>query len=172
MRNLILLACLAAIVAPVASADAATRYNKTDAAFAAIMLPHHGTGVALANLAAVKATDAQVRGLATHIGKEQRHEIKTLRHLVHRFKTRQATTRETTRRNEIELRGLKAASGVAFDRMWLDVISRHHMAAIQLAQVEVRGGRNAQARRLARKIVRSERAELSELNAFSDRLGG
>ena len=65
---------------------------------------------------------------------------------------------EVERRDAIDMRRLIATSDGTFDRMWLDVISADHTAAIQLAEMEGRGGRNAAARRLVRQIIAAQAA--------------
>lgn len=147
-------------------------YNATDAVFAAMMLPHHEGGIELGDVAATKGTDPSVRRLGRAIKSEQTREAKTLRRMVRQFQTKKAKpAAEMMRRDAIDMAKLRGATGVAFDRVWLDVISGHHAGAIQMAQMEVRGGRNAAARRLARQIVATQRRELGQFNGITDRLG-
>lgn len=146
-------------------------YNATDAAFAAMMLPHHEGGVELGDLAATKGADPDVRRLGRAIKSAQTREAKTLRGMIRRFRTEKAKPPpEMMRRDAIDMARLRRASGGAFDRAWLDVISAHHAGAIQMAQIEVKAGRDAAARRLARQIVKTQRSELGDFNDITKRL--
>lgn len=174
-RLLRLFAALVAAVALVASPAAAapsTTYNATDAAFAAMMLPHHQGGVDLGELAATKGTNADVRRLGQNIIKTQSRQAKTLERMVRRFQTKASTRPEVMRRNELDMAKLKRLTGADFDRAWLDVISAHHMAAIMMADMEARGGRDSSARSLARRIVKEQRSELAQFNRLTVQLGG
>lgn len=147
--------------------------NATDAAFAAMMLPHHEGGVELGDLAARKGSDASVRRLGRAIKSAQSREAKTLRRMIGQFATKKAKPpAEMMRRDAINMAHLRGVASVAFDLVWLDVISGHHAGAIQMAQIEIRGGRNAGALRLARQIVATQRRELGEFNRITDRLEG
>lgn len=75
-------------------------------------------------------------------------------------------------REMIDMEKLRAASGTDFDRLWLDVISAHHMGAIQMAFMEENGGANEPAMKLAASIVESQSAQLDEFNALTRALGG
>lgn len=169
-----LLAVLGALALGPQLAQSQTRstYNGTDASFASMMLPHHQGGVKLGKMAAEKGVNADIRRLGRNIVAAQTREIRTLRRMVLQFNTRPSMAPEIERRDEIDMKKLRRASGTEFDRMWLDVISAHHMAAIQMARMEVQGGRNAAARQLARRIVAAQRRELAQFNKLTMQLGG
>lgn len=169
----VVIAALPLSGASLAGAQAGSNsYNQTDAAFASMMLPHHEGGVELGKIAAEKGTNEDVRRLGRGIVETQTREAKTLRRMVKKFKTKPSVAPETEDRDKLDMSKLESASGVEFDRLWLDVISGHHSAAIQMAQFENRGGQNAAARRLARKIIAKQRSELGQFNELSEKLGG
>ena len=151
---------------------ATTTYNATDAAFAAMMLPHHQGGVKLGQLAATKGTNPDVRRLGQSIAVTQARQAKTLQRMVRRLDTKPSMAPEVARRSELDMAKLQRLAGADFDRAWLDVISAHHMGAIMMASIETRGGRDASARNLARRIVREQRSELAQFNRLTVALGG
>lgn len=61
---------------------------------------------------------------------------------------------------------LKTASGAKFDKLWLDVISAHHSAAIQMAEIEKRAGKLPEAKRLSESITQSQSEELMRFNTL------
>lgn len=161
-----------AATAALAQSQSRATYNSTDAAFAAMMLPHHEGGVKLGRMADDKGQNAEIRNLGRGIFTSQARQARTLRRMVRRFGTRATMPREIMRRDEIDMSRLERATGAEFDAIWLDVISAHHVGAIQMGQMEARGGRNAAARSLARRIVAEQRRELARFNALTTSLGG
>jgi uncharacterized protein (DUF305 family) len=145
----------------------AESYNRTDRAFAASMLPHHEGGVKLGGMAADKGVDSDIRRLGRDIVSAQTREARTLRNMVRRFRTAPSMPEAIMQRDMLDMRALQAATGTEFDRRWIDVISAHHSAAIQMAQIEVQGGRNRAARRLARSIVVTQKRELEQFNRLA-----
>jgi uncharacterized protein (DUF305 family) len=59
-----------------------------------------------------------------------------------------------------EMKQMMAASGPAFDKMFLQMMIRHHQGAIEMAKIELRDGRNAEAKALTAKIVTDQTAEI------------
>lgn len=148
------------------------RANGTDRMFVTLMTPHHEGGVQLGRMAAEKGTDPRVVRLGRAIVKEQSAEIGRLRSWATRLGVKPAMPEPIEKRDMIDMRKLRAASGGEFDRMWLDVISAHHAAAIQMALMERAGGRYRPAVRLATSIVASQSAQLRQFNALTRELEG
>lgn len=146
------------------SAAADRAYNQTDAAFAASMVHHHEGGVELGTLAAEKGVNPQVKQLGAGIVDEQERELKTLERLVRDTKTRPIMPAAIAARDKADMMALKSASGEEFDKLWLDVISAHHSAAIQMAEIEARGGKLPEATSLSKAIARSQSKELTQFN--------
>lgn len=145
-------------------------YNQTDARFVASMLPHHTGGVELGEMAAEKGTSEDIRRLGEGIVKEQTQEKSTLEAMVKRFGTEEAMAPAIEERDMMDMAALRRASGKEFDMMWLDVISGHHAAAIQMADIEAGGGKDPEAKRLAESIVSSQTRELEEFNELSEQM--
>lgn len=171
---------LALMATGIASAQASSdgtdarslRANGTDRQFVTLMTPHHEGGVELGRMAAEKGTDPRVVRLGRAIVKEQSAELVRLRSWATRLRVKPAMPAPIEERDMIDMQKLRATSGVEFDRMWLDVISAHHMAAIQMALIERAGGRYRPAVRLAASIVASQSAQLRQFNALTRELEG
>lgn len=150
---------------PVARTSAGVASNATDAAFAAGMAAHHTGGVDLGRMAARKGAQPAVRRLGAAIAAVQSRELVTLRSLLRRYGAEEpAVPKPIEDRDARTMRALGAASGAEFDRLWLEEISGHHVAAVQMAQIERAGGADPQAIRLARGIISTQ---LRELRAFN-----
>lgn len=73
--------------------------------------------------------------------------------------------------DEEEMSELKDASGAAWDRMFLKMMIEHHEGAIEMAQVEVGDGQNPDALALASRIVRDQRAEITQMQQLLESQG-
>lgn len=143
----------------------------TDAAFVASMLPHHKGGIELGRLAATKGVDADVKRLGAAIMTKQTEELATLQALASRLGTTALMVAPIEERDMRDMARLKAASGAAFDTLWLEVISGHHSAAIQMAGIEVDGGQDSESVTLAKDIVTTQTRELTEFNTIIASMG-
>jgi uncharacterized protein (DUF305 family) len=141
-------------------------FNATDIAFAANMTPHHTSGVELGRLAVEKAVDPRIRAIGQDIADTQTRELGILRKILAVTGAEPTMTTAIEERDEIDMARLQTASGEDFDRTWLDVISAHHAAAIQMAQIEEAAGRSGQATRLAGAIVDTQARELTIFNGL------
>jgi uncharacterized protein (DUF305 family) len=52
------------------------------------------------------------------------------------------------------------------DESFMRMMIAHHQGAIEMAQIELRHGRDAQARRLAERVVAAQTAEIREIEAW------
>ena len=146
---------------------AAASSNATDIVFVRQMTPHHTGGVTLGKLAVSRGSDSRIRSLGKGIVAAQSRELVTLKASLKRFNATELTFAPVEARNTADMKLLRGLSADAFDRAWLDVISSHHMAAIQMAAMERAGGGNAALRSLASRIIREQSAELSRFNTLA-----
>lgn len=148
------------------------RANGTDRAFVGLMTPHHASGIELGQLAVAKGTNPSVVRLGREIVEEQSAELELLNSWAARLKVGSGMPDAIHEREMIDMEKLRAASGTDFDRLWLDVISAHHMGAIQMALMEENGGAYGPAVKLAESIVESQSVQMEEFNALTRALGG
>jgi uncharacterized protein (DUF305 family) len=66
-----------------------------------------------------------------------------------------------------EMQQLEKASGAAFDRMWVQLMIKHHQGAVDMAQDELDKGGNADAKALAQQILDTQQAEIKEMQGMS-----
>jgi uncharacterized protein (DUF305 family) len=147
--------------------------NGTDRAFIGLMIPHHEGGVELGELAAEKGTNREVVRLGKEIVTEQSAELELLESWAKRFGVTPRMPEPIMEHDMMDMAKLRAAPrGAEFDRLWLDEISMHHAAAIQMALMERNGGRYGPAVELAESIVTSQSAQLEEFNELLTSIGG
>ena len=149
--------------------------NAAEIVFAQSMIPHHQQAVEMANMALDAAAHAgdNVRALATGIKAAQDPEIKTMQGWL---KTAgQPKTMDTAMggmdggsampgmMSSAEMSGLKALQGAKFDKMWLNMMIRHHQGAITMAETVTTGGSNADVLGLAAKIIVAQQSEIDKM---------
>lgn len=157
-------------------------HNDADVAFAKRMVPHHQQAVEMAELAASRGSTDKVKELANRIKQAQDPEIQQMNGWLAQWGA--TSTSPSTGMDhgstgtsapgmdhgsgpgmmtDDEMRQLEQASGVEFDRMFLDMMIRHHQGAVEEARAEVAKGTNADAKALAQRIIDTQQAEIAEM---------
>ncbi|HET7800304.1 MAG TPA: DUF305 domain-containing protein [Humibacillus xanthopallidus] len=173
----------ASITAPAASAD----HNAADVTFATDMIPHHQQAVEMADLAAERASDAQVKSLAVAIKGAQDPEIQTMSgwlsqwgqpvpsdtegHDMSDMDHGAGATMEGMMTDE-EMQRLAAASGAAFDRLWLELMIKHHAGAVAMAETATASGKTADVVALAQEIITAQKAEIATMQQLLPTIAG
>ncbi|HEY0448617.1 DUF305 domain-containing protein [Actinophytocola sp.] len=152
-----------------------TEHNEQDIAFAQAMIPHHQQAVDMAKMAGERATDPKVKDLATRIEGAQAPEIRQLTEMLDRWG---APTEPSMpgmdhggmagpgMMTDAEMQQLEHASGADFDRLWVQMMIKHHQGAVDMAKTELAKGGNAEAKALAQQIIDAQEAEISEMQAM------
>jgi len=156
-------------------------HNDQDVAFAQGMIPHHQQAVDMAKMAAEKATNPQVKDLAGRIQGAQDPEIQQLTGMLDQWSASMpGMSTEPSMpgmdhggmsgdgmMTDEEMQQLENATGADFDRMWVQMMIKHHQGAVTMAKTELEQGKNADAKALAQKIVDAQEAEITEMQGLS-----
>jgi len=156
---------------------AAGAKNTVDVDFATMMIPHHAQAVAMADLALSRATDPKVKALASKIKAAQAPEIARMSGWLngwgapvpgagggHDMSGSDGSTDGMM--SDQEMTDLGKASGPGFDRMWLQMMVRHHEGAVGMAKTQVAKGTNPESKKLAQSIIDSQSSEIAEMNSI------
>lgn len=162
-----------------AGTPATGAHNDADVAFATGMIPHHAQAVTMAEMAASKATNAEVKTLAATIKAAQAPEITQMSGWLTGWG--QPVPDTTTAMGgmdmgdgmmtDAEMSQLGKATGSAFDRMWLQMMIKHHQGAVAMATTELKSGSNADAKKLAQAIITSQQAEITQMQKLEPTVG-
>jgi uncharacterized protein (DUF305 family) len=145
--------------------------SKTDAMFAAMMIPHHQMGLQITKLGTEKATNSGVKEIAERATESQQNEIPQLQSVASSGEMATMPPEDPmTKFNEQEMAELRSLSGTEFDLKWLDVLSSHHMAAIMMADIALAGNADAQAKQLQQKIHDEQLKGIGDMNTLRDQL--
>jgi len=166
---------------PASPETGAGEHNDADVAFATGMIPHHGQAVTMSDLALKKATSAEVKRLATAIKAAQSPEITTMSGWLTAWglpvpdPAMAGTGHDmpmTGMMSEQEMKDLSAAGGAAFDRMWVQLMIKHHQGAVTMARTEQTGGQYQAAIALAKQIETGQTKEITSMQGLLKTLGG
>ncbi|GIH25679.1 hypothetical protein Aph01nite_39890 [Acrocarpospora phusangensis] len=150
----------------------AAGYNDADVTFAASMIPHHLQALDLTQLAATRADDLWVRDLAGRVRSQREPEIRLLKGLLDGW-GEEPLPRDHDLPGGVskaEMDKLAAASGAAFDRMFVTLLIAHHEGALTLARAEQEQGAHADAKAMAGGMVVTQESELKEMKKYLTRL--
>ncbi len=163
-----------------ASAQPGVQHNEADIQFAQSMIPHHQQALEMASAAEAKASSPEVKALATKIKQAQGPEIEEMTSALESWGAPTAMPSGDAHGDmahgsmpgmmtEEEMAGFAAATGTNFDRMFLEMMIRHHQGAIEMAKTEQQQGSNPGAKALAKAIEQAQAAEITEMQKM---LGG
>jgi uncharacterized protein (DUF305 family) len=68
--------------------------------------------------------------------------------------------------SDADMQKLEQVKGAEFDKMWLDMMTKHHQGAIDMAKTELTKGSNTDAKALAQKIIDAQQAEITEMQGL------
>ncbi len=176
--------------APTAASTAAdgSTFNTADVDFATEMIPHHAQAVQMVVMAQGRELDPPVAALMDEIRTAQVPEIETMSDwLVAWDKPIPDTSLDHSNAGEDmgdmssgmedmsdmpgmmsadQMGALEDSTGARFQTMWLQMMIGHHEGAIEMAEIEIENGTNADAVALAQEIVESQTAEIERMDGM------
>jgi len=152
-------------------------FNEADVMFAQQMIPHHQQAIQMAQMAPSHAQSPKVKQLAARIGAAQAQEIKTMTSWLHAWGKPVPSGMPGMMSpmpgmmgspspgivSQQEMSQLMAAHGAQFDRLFLQMMIRHHEGAVEMAKTEQARGLNPAAKKLAHQIETSQTAEIAQM---------
>lgn len=142
-------------------------HNSADTMFAQMMIPHHAQAVEMSDIMLAKTgLDAKITALATDIKAAQGPEIKKMTTWLTGWSEPTAMSGNHSMNGMMsaaDLDKLKAAQGNEASKLFLTQMIAHHEGAVEMAQSEVTGGKNADAVALAKSIVASQESEIKDM---------
>jgi len=149
-------------------------HNDADVAFAMGMVPHHQQAVEMADMILGKDGIApQVIALAEKIKAAQGPEITLMKGWLETWGSPYESMGDmpgmdmgSGMMSEEDMARLDAATGVEASKLFLEQMIEHHNGAIEMANVQAVGGTNPDARELAKNIIKSQTAEIDEMQTM------
>ena len=155
----------------------AAQHNDADVTFLQGMIPHHAQAVEMADMALDNSLDAQVLDLAERIKAAQQPEIDQMTGWLEAWGEPvgpaggghgmgDMSGGMGSMMSDEEMSQLGAMTGAGFDRMWLDMMIRHHEGAIEMAEQHQEDGQNPEALALGEAIITVQQAEITEMRVL------
>ncbi|MEU4191649.1 DUF305 domain-containing protein [Kribbella sp. NPDC026611] len=144
--------------------------------FASEMILHHQQAAQMSSMAAYQANSSSVKKLAAQLDVVRAAEVKQLSAWLTGWG---AKIPEQSHSHEVSLPGVMTedewsevgrAEGLAFDRLWLRMMIRHHQGAITMAKAGERAGQNSAVVALAKKMQVDQTAEVAAMQQLLGRL--
>ncbi|RDI35314.1 DUF305 domain-containing protein [Lentzea flaviverrucosa] len=160
-----------------ASGQQAADHNDHDVQFAQEMIAHHQQAVDMAKMVPGKSTNPKVTDLAKRIEGAQDPEIKTMTAWLSKWgASPTASSMPGMDHGSMgsgngmmtaeEMTKLGQATGAAFDKMWMEMMIKHHEGAIAMAKTHIEKGSNADSKKLAQEIITAQQAEITEMQGL------
>jgi uncharacterized protein (DUF305 family) len=161
----------------------ATGHNDADVAFATDMIQHHAQALAMVNLTVERPMDPEFQALSEGIRDAQGPEIETMSdwleewgeevpqtvndHMNHDMGTMpEGTSDMPGMMSAEEMDELENADDDDFQKLWLEMMIRHHRGAIDMAEAEVDDGRYEPAVVMAKSIISSQEEEIEQMEGL------
>ncbi|WP_043641213.1 DUF305 domain-containing protein [Nonomuraea candida] len=141
-----------------------------DVRFAERMIPHHRQALEMTSLVEARTTNESIRAVARQIAAAQGPEIRAMTSWLaelgrtvpagHGHEQGMAGYGMATQE---ELNALRAARGGPFDRLFLQLMTRHHEGAVKMAGEQLAGGRDQRMRLLAKDVYAGQSLEIDRM---------
>lgn len=159
---------------PASSVVADQSRNEADTTFTHGMISHHEQAVVMTKLAASRTQNAQVLDLAGRIEAAQAPEIDQMKGWLVAWNEPHQPGMQGMggmagmkgMMSDTDMASLTAASGPAFDKMFLEMMIAHHEGAVEQAKAEKADGEFPEALALADDIIASQQAEIDEMRGI------
>ncbi|SEG90949.1 Uncharacterized conserved protein, DUF305 family [Nonomuraea solani] len=147
-----------------------------DVRFAEGMIPHHRQALEMTSLVNERTTTPGTLAIARSITAAQTPEIKAMtgwlselgRSVPAGHGHQQAAAYGMA--TQEQLNALRAAKGGAFDRLFLQLMTRHHEGAVKMAGEELADGRDRRMRMMAKDVYSGQSIEIGRMRKVLESL--
>lgn len=151
------------------TASTAGQFNAADVMFAQTMIPHHQQAVVMSDTLLKKSgVTAETTALAKEIKAAQQPEITTMQGWLKAWGHDMGGGMggmnhggtDDGMATDAEMKNFDQTDGTAAEKMYLEMMTKHHQGAIAMAQTETENGKNTDAVALANNIITGQRQEI------------
>jgi len=154
------------------TASTAGQFNTADVMFVQMMIPHHQQAVAMSDTLLKKSgVSAETTALAKEIQAAQQPEIAAMQGWLKAWGSdmdggmggMNHGGTDDGMATDAEMKEFDQAAGAPAEKMYLEMMTKHHQGAITMAQAETTNGKNTDAVALAGNIVTSQQQEITSM---------
>lgn len=155
--------------------------NEADVTFVRGMIPHHEQAIEMSEMVIANGGDPSVIALAEQINAAQGPEIDQMNTWLDDWGVEPSSMSGMDHMNGMngmngmhgmmsgeEMDMMSVTTGADLDRMFLEMMIRHHQGAIQMAEVALDHGSNADVLALAQAIIDDQQAEIDQMQSMLD----
>ncbi|WP_084958009.1 DUF305 domain-containing protein [Thermoactinospora rubra] len=143
-----------------------------DVRFAEQMIPHHRQALEMTGLVAARTTTPAIRKVAERIALTQEPEIRRMTEWLaalgrtpdHAGHSAASMPGMATPQ---QMEALRAARGAQFDRLFLELMIRHHEGALRMAKEELAAGRDQQMLLMAKDVYSEQAIEITRMRELA-----
>jgi len=143
--------------------------NDADRQYVSMMIVHHEQALAMTRFAPERAQNETVKGLAERIRFSQEPEIGAMQQWQRAHNAMGSHGDHGTMpgmATQDQLNALGAARGKDFDRMFLELMIKHHEGAIKMATDVRAAGTNVQVEEMADDVVATQADEINRMKTL------
>jgi uncharacterized protein (DUF305 family) len=154
-----------------------SRWNRADARFVQMMIPHHAQALRMSALARNRAQDPRVLALAERIRGAQGPEVvamsawlaerglddASMHHGHHQQHNQRQPAPMPGMLSAAQMRRLAHTDGHGFDRLFLASMIRHHRGAVQMASDALQRGTDLRVNEIAGDVAAEQDAEIARM---------
>jgi uncharacterized protein (DUF305 family) len=143
-------------------------FNGVDVTFAQMMIVHHQQALLMADLAPERAGGAELKALAARISIAQRPEITILQTWLRERRQPESDASHdhatmAGMQSDARIAELTAARGADFDRLWVTMMTEHHMGALQMVDDVTDGGTDQRLSEVAAEMSVEQKSEIRRM---------
>lgn len=132
------------------------------------MIHHHESAVEMAKLATKNTKRAELNKLGNDIITAQKAEIEQMKGWLKKDGESAGSMKEMPGMEKMmtKMEGLKKAKDAEFDKMFLSMMSEHHMGAVAMSKLVADRTDRADLKQLANKIIKDQTREIEQMKGW------
>ena len=132
------------------------------------MIQHHRSGVDMANLVLTHSERPELKSLAENIISAQSKEIEEMSQWLEGYqaKPHQVPNKRAHQKMKIQMEKLAKAKHKDFDKMFLDMMIKHHAGAVRMSSLVKQKRSRPELQRFAEKVILDQTAEIKQMKGW------
>jgi uncharacterized protein (DUF305 family) len=143
--------------------------SHADEQFVADMVPHHVLGLHLISDAQPSVRDVRLRRLVFEMSGYHHKDLHLLEQWQRAWEL-PSVVDFPGHLSRSELATLRDSSDESYDVIWLDLMLKHHLGALEIARQLLRGDGSSSTREIALRTIEVQTGEIAEMNQILSRL--
>jgi uncharacterized protein (DUF305 family) len=143
-------------------------FNDADVKYVRMMIQHHQQAIEMTGLVPARGARAEVKSIASRIADTQGPDIKAMEAWLVKNKAPQHEMHDAMpgMATAEQLAALRAASGPAFDTMFLRLMIAHHEGAVAMGTELLQTGSDVFVEEMAQDVLVTQQKEISQLKSM------